>query len=202
MSALLQLACFQMLIYAGMWAAGWVILGEERKAVLHWLGFNLLLALGLGLVSLRPAGDPWFTVVLANLVLAGGFLLLYRGGALFLRLPVRDGELAAAMLGCIAFALWSGPSLVFPRMNGFTVDLQKDEQVSQRRIGRGNLPKKRVVRLCFRRKDESFGVPSPLPLLQFQAQFLLAIHRIPLDPQSIHQEELDGGTLALGWRLE
>jgi diguanylate cyclase (GGDEF)-like protein len=98
-----------MLIYAGMWAAGWVILGEERKAVLHWLGFNLLLALGLGLVSLRPAGDPWFTVVLANLVLAGGFLLLYRGGALFLRLPVRDGELAAAMLGCIAFALWSGP---------------------------------------------------------------------------------------------
>lgn len=109
MSALLQLACFQMLIYTGMWAAGWVIVGEERKAVLHWLGFNLLLALGLGLVSLRPTGDPWLTVVAANLLLAGGFLLLYRGGALFLRLRVRDGELAALMLLCMAFALWAGP---------------------------------------------------------------------------------------------
>jgi diguanylate cyclase (GGDEF)-like protein len=109
MSALLQLTCFQMLIYAGMWIAGWVIVGEERRAVRHWLGFNLLLAVGLGLVSLRPAGDPWLTVVLANLVLAGAFLLLYRGGALFLRLPTRDVEAAMLMLSCMAFAVWTGP---------------------------------------------------------------------------------------------
>ncbi len=109
MSALLQLTCFQMLIYAGMWIAGWVIVGEERRAVLHWLGFNLLLAVGLGLVSLRPTGDPWLTVVLANLVLAGAFLLLYRGGALFLRLPTRDVEATMLMLSCAAFAVWAGP---------------------------------------------------------------------------------------------
>ncbi|MCK6423520.1 MAG: GGDEF domain-containing protein [Burkholderiaceae bacterium] len=110
MNALLQLACFQMLIYAGMWAAGWVIVGEERRSVLHWLGFNLLVAAGMGLTLLRPTGDPWLTVALANVLIAGAFLLLVRGGALFLRRPTRDLELGLIALAGLAFVLWTGPA--------------------------------------------------------------------------------------------
>lgn len=110
MNPLLQLACFQMLLYGGMWLAAWAIVGEERRAVLHWLAYSLMLALALGLVSLRPDGDPWLTVVGANLVFLFGFAALGRGTALFLRLPTRDREQAALLVGVTAAVFWMGPS--------------------------------------------------------------------------------------------
>lgn len=109
MSALYQLTCAQLLLYSVMWGAAWWIVGGERRAVLHWLAFSLLTSTGLGLISLRPAGDPWLTVVLSNLLLMAGIILLARGGACFLGLRRRDREHLLLMTGLAAVAVWLGP---------------------------------------------------------------------------------------------
>ncbi|BDI04528.1 GGDEF domain-containing protein [Sphaerotilus microaerophilus] len=109
MSTLYHLAAAQMLLYGAMWACAWVIVGDERRAVQHWLGFTLLLAAGLGLISLRPDGNPWLTVVLANWALVVAVVLFWRGGALFLRLPPRDAEMALLLLAIGTLVVWLGP---------------------------------------------------------------------------------------------
>jgi diguanylate cyclase (GGDEF)-like protein len=109
-SALYQLTGTQMLLYGGMWGAAWWIVGSERRAVLHWFGFSLFTSVGLALVSLRPGGDPWLTVVLSNLLLMGAIALLVRGGECFLGLTPRDRE-HAVLLGIVAGASIAGGAL-------------------------------------------------------------------------------------------
>jgi len=108
-SALYQLTCTQLLLYSVMWGAAWWIVGSERRAVLHWLTSSLLTSAGLGLISLRPAGDPWLTVVLSNLLLLIAAILLARGGACFLGLRRRDGENLSLLMALATAAVWFGP---------------------------------------------------------------------------------------------
>ncbi len=98
-----------MLLYAGMWVAAWRIVDTERRPALHWLGYSLLSAAGLELISMRPGGNPWLTVALSNLLLTGATMLLARGGARFLGLRPHDREDLLVLLLLTMVMVWLGP---------------------------------------------------------------------------------------------
>lgn len=109
MSPLILLTCFQMLLYAGMWGLAWVVIGDERRAVGHWLLYVLCLALGLGLMSQRPDGNVWVTEIGANVAMLVAFICAQRGMLAFLRLPERTGETLVLVAVTLAGMVWLGP---------------------------------------------------------------------------------------------
>ncbi|HMW22139.1 MAG TPA: GGDEF domain-containing protein [Burkholderiaceae bacterium] len=109
MSLLILLACFQTLLYAGMWALAWLVIGDERRAVGHWLIYSLALGLGLGLMSQRPDMNPWWTDIVANLALLLAFVCAQRGMLTFLRLPEHSREMAVLCSATLAGMLMLGP---------------------------------------------------------------------------------------------
>jgi diguanylate cyclase (GGDEF)-like protein len=110
MAPLILLACFQALLYAGMWALAWTVLGDERRAVGHWLVYALSLALGLALMSQRPDMNPWWTDIVANLGLLVAFTCAQRGMLAFLRLPEGDREVAVVASATVVGMLVLGPT--------------------------------------------------------------------------------------------
>lgn len=109
-SQLISLVGFQMLLYAAMWGAAWMILTEERRALGHWLLFSLLLSVGLMLIGQRPYGPPWLTDVLGNACALAGFVALRRGASLFMQLHSRDVEHVGLLVGVGAGLLLIGPA--------------------------------------------------------------------------------------------
>lgn len=109
MSLLILLACFQTLLYAGMWGLAWLVIGDERRAVTHWLIYSLSLGVGLGLMSQRPEMNPWWTDIVANLALLLAFVCAQRGILTFLRLPQHSGEMAVLCVATLTGMLMLGP---------------------------------------------------------------------------------------------
>ncbi len=109
MSPLILLTCFQMLLYAGMWGLAWVVIGDERRAVVHWLVYALGLALGLALMSQRPDMNVWLTEIGANVAMLLAFICAQRGMLAFLRLPERTGETLVVVAVTLAGMIWLGP---------------------------------------------------------------------------------------------
>lgn len=116
MSLLVLMAAFQAVLYAGMWALAWMVIGDERRPIGYWLVYSLALALGLGLISQRPDMNPWWTDIVANLLLLVGFLCAQRGMLAFLRLPERDVEMAVLSMATLVGMLILGP---LPRSKGW-----------------------------------------------------------------------------------
>lgn len=110
MAPLILLACFQALLYSGMWALAWVVLGDERRAVGHWLVYALSLAFGLGLMSQRPDMNPWWTDMVANLGLLVAFTCAQRGMLAFLRLPENNLEMVLVVAAAVIGMLLLGPT--------------------------------------------------------------------------------------------
>jgi diguanylate cyclase (GGDEF)-like protein len=106
----ISLVGFQMLLYAAMWGAAWLILPEERRALGHWLLFSLLLSAGLMLISQRPHGTPWLTEVLGNICAMAGFVAMRRGADLFMPLRSRDVEHLGLLIGVGGGLLLIGPA--------------------------------------------------------------------------------------------
>jgi len=116
MSLLILLACFQALLYGGMWALAWAVIGDERRPIAYWLAYSLLLAGGLALMSQRPDLNPWWTDVVANLALLLAFVCAQRGMMAFLRLPEFGTEMAGLVALTLAGMIGLGP---FPQPSGW-----------------------------------------------------------------------------------
>lgn len=106
----ISLVGFQMLLYAAMWGAAWLILTDERRALGHWLLFSLLLSVGLVLISQRPHGSPWLTELLGNACTLAGFVVLRRGAGLFMQMRSRDVEHLGLLVGVGGGLLLIGPA--------------------------------------------------------------------------------------------
>lgn len=83
----LGLAIFQIALYAVAWGVAARILPSERRALLHWAGFNALLALGLLACSLRGPERSWWAFNGANIATLAAFVLMQRGCHIFLNGP-------------------------------------------------------------------------------------------------------------------
>ncbi len=108
LSPLVWLAATQFLLYGVGWAACSLILRDQRAAVAHWALFMLLLGAGLVLTAFRGEPRAWWAYGGANVLLFAGFVVLRRGGEVFMKVPVRDVEHVALLLVAVAAYLAVG----------------------------------------------------------------------------------------------
>ena len=85
--SVLWLVVFQLGLYALAWAAAAWLIRIERPALLHWMGFNALLGLGLWLCSLRSEDRSWWAFNGTNISTLLAFVMMHRGCQLFLHPP-------------------------------------------------------------------------------------------------------------------
>jgi diguanylate cyclase (GGDEF)-like protein len=83
--SVLWLVVFQVCLYAFAWLVAAMLIRLERPSLLHWMGFNALLGLGLYLCSLRDAERAWWAFNGANIATLLAFVLMQRGCQLFQR---------------------------------------------------------------------------------------------------------------------
>lgn len=104
-----HLVGLQLILYAVLWALCALLLREDRRAVVHWMGYALVSGISVGLIGLRPDGPDWLTHTGSSVTNVLGLVLARRGAELFLRVPPRDLQHGAmAALGSLAL-VWIGP---------------------------------------------------------------------------------------------
>ena len=101
---LVALVATQLLIYAaGWWLCGWFLI-ENRVAVLHWGLFMLLMGAGFVLAAQRGEPRTWWAFAGCNLLYISGYIALWRGMELFMRMRVRCAEqLGGLLLAALVF---------------------------------------------------------------------------------------------------
>ncbi len=100
---LVIIALQQGLFALGWWVAGWA-LNLSRRAAGHWVAATLATALSLALIVQRGRWPDGLTIVAANLLAMGGFVLMRRGVQVFLRVRTTDLE-ALLLLVAVAAVL-------------------------------------------------------------------------------------------------
>jgi diguanylate cyclase (GGDEF)-like protein len=101
MNIVLTIIALQQGLFAvGWWVAG-SLLGLSRRAANHWVAATLFSALALMLIVKRGQWPDWMTIVLANVLAMGAFLVMRRGIQVFLRLPTADREAGLLMAGVL-----------------------------------------------------------------------------------------------------
>lgn len=90
---MLWLVAFQMGLYALAWVLCGALLGEDRRAVVHWGVFLLLTGLVMLLAGARGEPRQWIHFNGANVLSLIGFAVMRRGVEMFMRLRPNDIEL-------------------------------------------------------------------------------------------------------------
>lgn len=110
-----RLMLILILVQQGMMGVIWfgaALLGLARRPAWHWGLSALLVAVALGLVTLRESGvSPWLTIGLANSLGILAHVLLHRGVQRFCARRVTDRQhlaLAAGSSAALALALFTG----------------------------------------------------------------------------------------------